>query len=127
MLRLLLLSGAVSLAACTAGPGGGGRYDPNAVETLGTVLERRDTGTTTKQSRSVMLVPIGGLFIPMSTDPGTGPLPIYAHRIALDDGRTVTVHTWYVDHKVGGCVKLFESPRSDYPRMINSSGCKPRN
>lgn len=126
-LRWLLLSTVISLAACASGPGGGGRYDPIAVETLGTVLERKNTGRTTSQPRNFMLVPAGGLFIPIPTDGGTSPLPVYEHRIALDDGRTVSVFTWYADHKVGGCVKLFESPRSDYPRLINSSGCKPRN
>lgn len=62
----------------------------------------------------------------MSTDPGNGPLPVYEHKIALDDGRMVTVFSWYPEHPVGGCVKLFESPRSDYPRMMNHYGCKPR-
>jgi hypothetical protein len=127
MFRLwLYLSAAALLSACASGPGGGGRYDPNARETLGTVLERRDTGTTTRQPRSMLLVPVGGLVVPMSTDPGSGPLPVYEHNIALDDGRTVTVFSWYPEHPVGGCVKLFESPRADYPRMINHYGCKPR-
>jgi len=125
MKRLLLLSVLV-LVGCAAGPGGGGRYDPNARETLGTVLERRDTGTTTKQARNLMLAPVGGIFVPISTDPGTGPLPVYEHRVALEDGRTVAVYSWYPEHRVGGCIKLFESPRADYPRMINYSGCKPK-
>jgi len=89
-------------------------------------MERRDTGTTTRQARNFMLIPAGGLLVPMTNDPGTGPLPIYEHRISLDDGRTVTVFSWYPEHRAGTCIKLFESPRADYPRMVNYSGCKPR-
>lgn len=86
----LILGPLLILSGCASTPGGGGRFDPNAVETLGTVLERRDTGTTTRQARNVMLIPAGGLLVPMTSDPGTGPLPIYEHRIALDDG----LHFW---------------------------------
>jgi hypothetical protein len=124
--RTLSLIALVLLASACAAPGagGGGRYDPNARETLGRVLARKDTGANTQQARSITLVPIGGLIVPMPLDRAVGPLPVLEYKIKLEDGRTVSVFTWYQFHDVGNCVKLFESPRSDYPRLINFHGCK---
>ena len=119
-----LLLSTLALAGCTTGAGGGGAYDPNARETLGHIVERRDTGTTTRQAERSTLFPVGGLLIPIPLGGRNSPLPVFEHRIALDDGRNVVVYSWYPEHHVGTCIKLFESERSDYPRMINSSGCK---
>ena len=121
--RLFLLS--IALTSCAAGPGGGGAYDPDAQETLGRIVERRDSGTTTRLAGRGVLIPVGGLFIPIPLDRGTSSMSVFAHTIALDDGRRLVVYSWYPEHQVGNCVKLFESSRPDYPRMINSSGCKP--
>ena len=112
------------LVACASGPGGGGAYDPDARETLGTVVAKKDTGQTASQSGRTFVVPVGGLFFPVTVDRGPSGLPIFAHEIRLDDSRTVTVYSWYPEHTVGGCVKVFESKRSDYPRLIPFSGCK---
>jgi hypothetical protein len=102
-----------------------GPYDPNAIETMGVVIERQATGNTTQQiNNESMLIPAGKIFIPFTLSRSSGALPVFEHRIALEDGRTVTVLSWYAYHLVGNCVKLFESPRSDYPRLINSSECK---
>ena len=127
MKNVIGLVAVLTLIGCASVPGGGGRYDPNARETLGTVVARKATGSTTKQPRSSMTIAVGGIFLPVPADFDSGPLPIFEHRIDLDDGRTVVVYSWYADHPLGGCVKLFESPRSDYPRMINYAGCKARN
>jgi hypothetical protein len=111
-------------------------YDPDAKETLGRVTAKVATGHTTKQQSSTTptLMPIVGvpgvplLLIPVSvsTDRNGPSLPVFEYKVELEDGRQVSVFSWYVDHSVGGCVKLFESPtnRRDYPRMINAGGCK---
>lgn len=116
-----------TLVACESTPGGGS-YDPNAVETLGVVVSREPTGVTTRQRNPSTLLPVGGLFVPISLYPNSPELPILAYGIELEDGRHVTVYTWYQEHEVGGCVKLFESnlKRADYPRMTNAGGCKKR-
>ena len=123
-----LLLGLLALSGCETGAGGGGAYDPNATETLGVVEARRDTGVTTRQSNPSTLLPVGGLFVPISLYPSSPVLPIIEHKVKLEDGRQVVVFSWYQEHKVGGCVKLFESKlgRSDYPRLINAGGCKKR-
>jgi hypothetical protein len=116
---------ALSAVACeTPGAGGDGSYDPNARETLGRVISRKDTGMTTQQARSTTLIPVGGLFVPVPMDRGTGPLPVFEYQVKLEDGRTVSIFAWYPHHEVGNCVKVFESTRRDYPRFINSHGCK---
>lgn len=65
------VAAAALLSACASGPGGGGRYDPNARETLGTVLERKDTGTTTRQPRSSFWYPSGAWWYPCRRIPAT--------------------------------------------------------
>jgi hypothetical protein len=121
--RLLFLAPAFLLAACASFSGGGGAYDPSARETLGTVISKKDTGQTASQSGRSFFVPIGKQLVSITVDRGPSGLPIFAHEIRLDDGRTVTVYSWYREHTVGNCVKVFESERSDYPRLIPFSGC----
>jgi len=69
-------------------------------------------------------VPIGKMFIPMPMGRGSTSLPEYEYTVQLEDGRTVSILDWDSTMSVGNCVRLFESPRPDYPRLINSYGCK---
>jgi hypothetical protein len=72
------------------------------------------------------VLPVNGLFIALPMDVSAA-MPVYEHKIALEDGRTVVIFSWYAHHELGNCVKLFESDhrRSDYPRLTNHYGCKP--
>lgn len=119
-----LLVVVVLATTCASGAGGGGAYDPDARETLGKVITRKETGITTTQAGTSVLIPVGKLFVPIPLDRGSGPLPVLEYQVKLEDSRIVSIFSWYPHHAVGNCVKLFESPRSDYPRLINFHGCK---
>ena len=120
----LIVSLALMVVGCSSVPGVASGYDPNAKVTLGRVVARSNTGTMTSLRGETTLVPVGALFIPIALDRGTSPMPLYEYRVQLEDGRTVSIFDWDANMPVGGCVRLFESPRPDYPRLINSYGCK---
>jgi hypothetical protein len=118
---------AFALAACGTTSTG---YDPNAMETLGLVIERTvhaenvKQGTTAMSQMTVVMVSGVPILVPMMG--ATGPnVTVFSHRLALNDGRNITVLGSYPNYDKGTCVKLFESPRPSYPRMVLASGCKP--
>jgi len=103
-------------------------YASNAIEKLGRVVSK--TVAHTEQRRWAdpsppIVVPIGGVFIPIATQAPRGPslVNIYAYVVKVSPTESVVVHSEFPGREVGDCVKVFLSERASYPRMAAGSDC----
>ena len=121
LIRAVALISTTFIAACGTPRNG---YDPEATETLGRVVIKRDTDKKTYQRGGVLAHGPGGTRVVISPGPE---MQVMEYWVVFEDGRGAVIQTWDKSHEVGGCVKLFESKtgRKDYPRMVNFYGCKP--